>query len=114
MSSGRRQKALTSLNLSEDGRYLYCVANGCNNVAVFSVDQETGTIALIQNQPINGKKARNGTLSPDGRFFITACILDGEIDVFSVGEDGMLTPTENHAKAHGAAYISFYDPKKTK
>ena len=108
------KKALTSLNLSEDGRYLYCVANGCNNVAVFSVDQETGTIALIQNQPINGKKARNGTLSPDGKFFITACILDGEIDVFSVGEDGMLTPTEHHAKAHGAAYISFYDPKKTK
>jgi hypothetical protein len=34
--------------------------------------------------------------------------------VFRVGEDGTLTPTEHHAKAHGAAYISFYDPKKTK
>lgn len=108
------KKALTSLNLSADGRYLYCVSNGCNNVAVFSVDQETGAIALIQNQPINGKKARNGALSPDGKYFITACILDGEIDVFRVGKDGLLTPTEHHAKAHGAAYISFYDPRKTK
>ena len=108
------KKALTSLSISNDGQYLYCVANGCNNVGVFSIDQETGAIALIQNQPINGKKARNGALSPNGRYFITACILDGEIDVFAVGEDGMLTPTEHHAKAHGAAYISFYDPKKTK
>ena len=108
------KKALTSLNISADGNYLYCVANGCNNVGVFSIDQETGAIELIQNQPINGKKARNGTLSPDGKYFITACILDGEIDVFAVGDDGKLTPTSHHAKAHGAAYISFYDPRKTK
>ncbi len=107
-------KALTTLNISNDGTCLYCVANGCNNVGVFSIDQETGAIALIQNQPINGKKARSGALSPNGKYFITTCILDGEIDVFAVGDDGMLTPTEHHGKAHGAAYISFYDPKKTK
>lgn len=108
------RKALTSLSISNDGQYLYCVANGCNNVGVFSIDQETGAILLIQNQPIHGRKARNGALSPDGRYFVTACILDGEIDVFSVGADGKLTPTVHHAQAHGAAYINFYDPKKTK
>ena len=108
------KKALTSLGISADGKYLYCVANGCNNVAVFAIDQETGAIERIQNQPINGRKARNGALSPDGKYFITACILDGEIDVFRVGEDGKLSPTPHHAQAHGDAYISLYDPKKIK
>lgn len=95
--------------ISRDGKYLYNLLNGYNAVAVLSIDQDTGAVAVIQHMEVDGPKPRNCALSPDGRFLITAC-LSGEIAVYAVGPEGLLTPTEHKAFLKGSAYINFFDP----
>lgn len=97
--------------MSGDGRYIYNQLSGCNTVAVLEVDQENGSIELKQHARIHGPKPRNCNLSPDGRFLITAC-LTGEIAVYAVGKDGLLTLTPHSEFMPGSAYIQFYDPHR--
>lgn len=97
--------------ISHDGKYLYNLLNGYNAVAVLGIHQETGEISLLQQIPVEGVHPRICALSPDGRFLITTC-LGGEIAVYRVGEDGLLTRTEHSAHLRGSAYITFFDPHK--
>ncbi len=97
--------------ISNDGKYLYHLLNGYNAVAVLEINQETGEISVIQRIPVEGTHPRICGLSPDGRFLITTC-LGGEIAVYRVGENGMLTVTEHKAHLRGSAYITFFDPHK--
>jgi len=96
--------------ISKDGKYLYNQLQGIRAMAVLEIKQETGEISVIQRMGLKGGKPRNCALSPDGRFLV-ATSLTGEIEVFSVGEDGKLTETEHGANLQGSAYITFYDPK---
>lgn len=95
--------------ISPDGTHLYNLLNGYDAVAVLAIDQDTGAISLVQQVAVVGGHPRNCALSPDGRFLITTC-LRGEIAVYAVGADGLLTPTEHKAFLHGSAYINFFDP----
>lgn len=95
--------------MSPDGKFIYNQLSGFNTVAVLEVNQEDGRISLKQHAMIEGAKPRNCSLSPDGRFLITAC-LSGEIAVYAVGEDGCLTLTPHREFLVGSAYINFYQP----
>ena len=97
--------------ISQDGKYLYNLLNGYNAVAVLEINQETGEISVIQRIPVEGTHPRICALSPDGRFLLTTC-LGGEIAVYRVGENGLLTRTEHNANLRGSAYITFFDPHK--
>ena len=97
--------------ISKDGKYLYNLLNGYNAVAVLEINQETGEISVIQRIPVEGTHPRICALSPDGRFLLTTC-LGGEIAVYRVGENGLLTRTEHNANLRGSAYITFFDPHK--
>jgi 6-phosphogluconolactonase (cycloisomerase 2 family) len=97
--------------LKGDWVNLYNLLNGYNAVAVLEINQETGEISVIQRIPVEGTHPRICALSPDGRFLITTC-LGGEIAVYRVGENGLLTRTEHNANLRGSAYITFFDPHK--
>ena len=97
--------------ISQDGKYLYNLLNGYNAVAVLGIDQETGAVSVLQRIPVVGTHPRFCALSPDGRFLITTC-LGGEIAVYQVGGDGLLTKTPHSAHLRGSAYITFFDPHK--
>lgn len=92
--------------MSLDGKYIYNQLNGYNSIAVLEVDQEDGSIRLKQNVAIEGAKPRNCSLSPDGRFLISACI-SGEIAVYKVENNGYLTLTPHKTFMPGSAYIQF-------
>ena len=97
--------------ISKDGKYLYNLLNGYDAVAVLEVNQETGEVSVLQRVPVKGTNPRMCALSPDGHFLITTC-LGGEIAVYKVGEDGLLTQTEHTAFLRGSAYITFFNPWK--
>jgi 6-phosphogluconolactonase len=54
------------IQISPDGRFLYSSNRGHDSVAVFSVDQQTGTLALVDYTPCGGATPRNLALTPSG------------------------------------------------
>lgn len=95
--------------ISPDGRFVYTQAHGYNLLLTLAVDDETGLLKQVQATQIDGTWPRSLNLSPDGKFLINCC-LGGQITVYRVGEDGMLTDTGHRGFARGSGYASFYDP----
>ena len=100
------------LALHPSGKYLYSVVNGYGSIAVFSIDEGTGALTLMQNAAVEGEWPRAVAIAPDGRFLISGC-LSGGIKVFRIEADGRLAFTGFMGNLHGSSYFSFYDPAKT-
>lgn len=109
LPAGETAKCGQGFCISKDGKYLYNLLNGYNAVAVLGIDQDSGEISVLQRIPVDGGNPRICALSPDGAFLITTC-LTGEIAVYRVGEDGLLSKAEHTANLRGSAYITFFDP----
>lgn len=97
--------------ISPDGRFVYTQVHGYNLLLVLAVDETSGLLKQVQALPIEGSWPRSLNLSPDGKFLINCC-LGGEIIVYGVGEDGILTDSGYHSFLKGAGYVSFFDPHK--
>ena len=113
----REQKPGT-VHVHPNGRYLYVAnraratrelngrrvfAGGENNIAVFSIDRQTGAPALIQNADIGGNSPRTFALDAGGRVLAAANLmpmqvataegvqrLEAGLTMFRVGGDGRL------------------------
>jgi len=82
-----------------DGRKVF--KGGENNVAVFSIDQETGEPALIQNIDATTNHLRTFAIDPSGRLLIAASIqpmamrdgstLPAALVLYRIGPDGRLS-----------------------
>lgn len=60
------------IHLSPDGRFLYCSNRGDDSIATFSVDQETGTLTLLDIVSSGGATPRNFALTPSGEHLLVA------------------------------------------
>lgn len=106
-----QKPAQQSIAISADGKYIYDVINGkdVDGISVFEINQDDGSLKLIQYQRVDGKWARGVTLSPDGKHAIVSCLDDdGAVLSFRVEENGTLTPTGSRVSVPGAAYATFY------
>lgn len=95
--------------LSADGRFVYTQVHGYNLLLTLAVDEATGALKQIQETPIDGTWPRAVNLSPDGKFLICCC-LAGQILVYRVGGDGLLTDTGFRGFTKGSGGVSFFDP----
>lgn len=95
--------------LHPNGKYLYDVINGAEIVAVFRIDQEDGSLELIQNQLVGHGWARGAALSPDGKFLLVMCCTGNQIVSYRIGEDGQLSPTGNMVGQYAAADAVFWE-----
>ena len=86
--------------VSPDGKYLYASVRGVNEIAVFSIEQETGALDKVQNISTEGSP-RGLCISPDRRFLFAAYCDISSVACFSVSEDGRLLDT-------GKSYFSDY------
>jgi 6-phosphogluconolactonase len=82
---------------------------GENNIAVFTVDQDSGEPTLIQNVDTRGFHPRTFSLDPSGRMMVVAnltrrLVRDGDqirmqpatLSVYRVGADGKLAFVQKH------------------
>ena len=60
------------IRVSNDGRFLYASNRGPNTIAVFSIDQSSGTIKLIASESTRGKMPRNFSLTPNQNYLVVA------------------------------------------
>jgi len=82
------------IHVAPSGRTLYVSNRGHNSIAVFSVAEKTGAIALEQVVSTGGAWPRNFSLDPPGRWLLVANQKSDSVVVFARDqESGRLTPT---------------------
>ena len=81
------------LAMHPSGRYLYDVVCGPDLVTAFQVDQQDGSLQVIQHKLVEGKWPRGCAISPDGKFLLVCCVNSGEVMAYAIGSDGCLQET---------------------
>src|SRR6266566_1048254 len=82
------------IHFASTGRTLYVSNRGHNSIAVFSVAESTGALALEQVVSTEGDWPRNFSLDPSGRWLLVANQRSDSVFVFGRDpERGRLTPT---------------------
>ena len=95
------------VKVSASGKYLYCSNRGHNSIAVFSIDQKDGTLALIEHVSTGGETPRNFEIDPSGSHLFAANEDSDSILLLHVDkETGRLTP-EQTVKVTSPVCIKF-------
>ena len=84
----------SEVQVHPSGRFLYAANRGHDTIAVFTIDQATGRITLVQNAPTQGNIPRGFGIDPDGKFLLAGNQRSDSLVVFRIDEkSGTLTPT---------------------
>ena len=95
------------------GRFVYGSNRGHDSIAVFKVDQGTGTLTLIEHVSTQGKNPRNFAIDPTGRWLIAANQDGNSLVVFAInGESGRLTPTGQSVPLGIPVCVRFLQPRQ--
>lgn len=68
--------------VSADGRFVYASNRGHNSIAIFEVDQETGSLTLVAHESVHGNWPRHFAFTPDEQFLVVANQYSGNLVSF--------------------------------
>ena len=119
--SGRWVYVANRADSSVDYRDTKVFAGGENNIAVYSLDQETGAPTLIQHAETHSFHVRTFACDPSGRLLVTASIkahavLEGgsvasvpaALSVFRIGEQGRLEFVRKYEVETGRSQLQYW------
>ncbi len=90
------------------GKFVYASNRGHDSVAVFSVEERSGKITLIQTESTRGKTPRHFAIAPGGRWLLAANQDSGSVFAYRIDpESGRLTPVGDGLSVGGAVCILF-------
>lgn len=96
------------LEMHPSGKFLYGSNRGHNSIAVFAVDQQKGTLTLIENASTQGGPPRNFALDPSGRYLFAGNQQTDTIVLFRIdAQTGKLTPTGEKVELDAPVCIRF-------
>lgn len=75
------------IQMHPSGRFLYGSNRGHDTVVVYEIDQETGILKWIENEPIQGSVPRNFNISPDGKYLLAAGQKSNSVAVFAIDQE---------------------------
>ena len=102
------------IHIAPSGRTLYVSNRGHNSLAVFSVAESTGALALEQVVSTDGNWPRNFALDPTGRWLLVANQRSDSIVVFARDQkSGRLTPTPERIALPSPVCVQFRGSVKT-
>jgi 6-phosphogluconolactonase len=82
------------IHVAASGRFVYGSNRGHDSIAIFAVDEASGTLAALGHVSTGGSTPRNFAFDPSGEFLLAANQRTGNIVSFRVDrESGWLTPT---------------------
>lgn len=70
------------IHISSDGHFVYASNRGPNEIAVFKVEEQTGSLNLLSHQNTHGNWPRNSTFSPNEEFLLVAHQYSSNISCF--------------------------------
>ncbi|HLY24977.1 MAG TPA: lactonase family protein [Aggregatilineales bacterium] len=74
------------IHVIPSGKFLYASIRKQNSIAIFAVDEKTGLLAYIENQPTKGQTPRNFAIDPSGTFLLVANQDSDKIVVFKINQ----------------------------
>src|SRR5437667_1314038 len=96
------------IHVASTGRTLYVSNRGHNSIAVFSLAESTGALALAQVVSTEGDWPRNFSLDPTGRWLLVANQRSDSVVVFGCDPDnGRLTPTRQRIAIPSPVCLQF-------
>ena len=94
-----------------NGKVVYCTVEGGDNLLVTLKVKEDGTLELAQNVDCEGTMPRGICISPDGRFLLSGNLTSGDVTVFAIDDEGMLSYTGNKYEAVSPSAIRIFEAK---
>ncbi len=76
------------------GRFVYGSNRGHDTIVVYSINQQTGELTYVENEPTGGKTPRSFGIDPTGNFLLAANQSTNDIHIFRINQEtGELDPT---------------------
>lgn len=76
-----------------NGKFLYVSNRGHETITAFTIDQETGLLKYVENEPTGGNEPRNFFIDPSGKWLLAENQNSDSVFVFSIDQQtGELTP----------------------
>ncbi len=76
--------AASGMEVSADGKYLFCSNAGVNSAVIYEIDQNTGMLTEMCNEKISGDYPKMLGIFPDGAHFMSLNHETNEITTFKV------------------------------
>ena len=94
----RDQQGLSTaeVRVHPSGKFLYGSNRGHDTIVAFRINQDTGELTYIENEPTQGKTPRNFFIDPTGTYLLAENQSTDSIVVFRINQDtGELESTGN-------------------
>jgi 6-phosphogluconolactonase len=83
-----------SLQVHPSGRFLYALNRGADNIAVYSIAPQAGTLTLVESVPTQGRAPGSFSLDPSGSWLVAANQSSDSLVLFRIDpQTGRLTST---------------------
>jgi 6-phosphogluconolactonase len=93
------------------GRFLYASNRGHDTIAVFAIDEKTGSLALLEHVSTGGKTPRGFGIDPSGAYLLVGNQDSDSVVVFRIDPvSGRLTPTGQSVEVGSPVSVSFVTP----
>jgi 6-phosphogluconolactonase len=66
------ENSCAEITISEDGKFVYGANRGHDSIVVYAVDQQSGSLSVVEYVSTQGEHPRHFTLTPGGKFLIAA------------------------------------------
>lgn len=95
------------IRISQDGKFLYASNRGdANEITVFKIDENTGTLDKIQTVSSGGKNPRNFGISPDGEYLFSGNQNTNDIFAFKRNpKTGIIKQLDSKITIHKPVYF---------
>ncbi len=103
------QPGSADIHVSADGKFLYASNRGKeNNIAIFSINKETGKLSAIGYESTKGEGPRNFSIDPSGKFLLVANQLTSSVEIFNRdSKTGLLKHTGNSMQIPNPVCLKF-------
>lgn len=95
------------------GRFLYGSNRGHDSITVFAIDESSGQLTYVQNEPTQGSTPRGFGIDPGGRYLLAGNQRSDSVVVFRIDpQTGRLTPTGNKIEVGAPVCVEFMAGKR--
>lgn len=99
------------IEVSADGRFLYCSNRGHDSIAVFAINARDGSLNSIGHEAAGGRTPRNFAIDPTGKFLLVANQNSNNVVVFRMDQrTGRPSPADQIAEVPTPVCLKFTAP----